>query len=55
MVIRNPIIDEKIKNKIPVRIKGNDYLIESNPKGSCDGCYFIDNNMPQRRCNNMLF
>ena len=47
MVIRNPIIDEKIKNKIPVRIKGNDYLIESNPKGSCDNCYFIDKTCPK--------
>ena len=47
MRIKDPRIDEQIKNKIPIKIKDSMFFIERNPKGSCDGCYFKDKTCPK--------
>lgn len=47
MVVKDPKIDDYIKNKTPIKIRDNTFLIERNPKGSCDGCYFKDKTCPK--------
>jgi hypothetical protein len=44
MTTRDPLIDELVKTKKPVLIAKKWYLIESNNRGTCDGCVFFEEN-----------
>ena len=44
MTTRDPLIDELVKTKKPVLIAKKWYLIESNNRGTCDGCVFFEKN-----------
>lgn len=35
-----------VRDRIPVTIDNKQFIIESNPIGSCDGCYFLNRNCP---------
>lgn len=40
MTLNDKELTQKIKNKIAVEIKGNNYYVIANKSGSCDNCYF---------------
>lgn len=42
MTLHDPELAEIIKNKEIVEIQGKRYNIQESPKGSCDGCCFIN-------------
>lgn len=48
MVTKDKLIEEMITNNTPININGADFLIEKNPIGSCDGCYFLSRNCPSK-------
>lgn len=48
MVTKDQIIEDLIKTNTPVEIRGNEYYIQKNPSGSCDGCYFLGRSCPSR-------
>lgn len=51
MNLRDVELENITKNKIPVTINNKEYIVESNPIGTCDGCYFLDKSCPARAVN----
>lgn len=48
MNLRDVELENIIKNKISVTINNKEYIVESNPIGTCDGCYFLDKDCPAK-------
>lgn len=48
MRTKDPIVEELVKHHIPVKLGNDLFIVEKNPIGSCDGCYFIGGNCPSR-------
>ena len=46
MVIRDQELERIVNNKIPVNINNKLFTVVKNPTGSCNGCYFYENNEP---------
>lgn len=40
MTVNDQKLEELIVNRTPVTFRGKEFIIERNPKGSCDNCYF---------------
>lgn len=51
MTLKDQKLAEIVKNKIPVIINNKRYIVESNPIGTCDGCYFVDKECPAKAVN----
>lgn len=51
MNLRDVELENIVKNKIPVTINNKKYIVESNPIGTCDGCYFVDKGCPAKAVN----
>lgn len=48
MRIKDPFIEQLIKDHIPIRIGNNEYYIEKSPLGSCNGCCFKEEQCPSK-------
>lgn len=48
MVIKDKELEDIIVNKTPICINGTEYIVERNPIGSCDECYFLGKTCPMR-------
>lgn len=46
MTLNDQELAKIVKNRIPVTIDNKQFIIESNPIGSCDRCYYLDKNCP---------
>ena len=46
MTLYDPELAEIIRKGTPVEIQSKQFIVESNPIGSCDGCYFLNRNCP---------
>lgn len=46
MTLNDQELAKIVKNRIPVIIDNKQFIVESNPIGSCDGCYYLDKNCP---------
>lgn len=42
MTLNDQELAKIVKNRTPVIIDNKQFIIESNPIGSCDGCYYLD-------------
>lgn len=53
MTTQDPLIEQMIRDKKPMLISGKYYLIEKNPKGTCEGCVLYNelNQCPTRAVN----
>lgn len=48
MTLNDHELAKIVKDKIPVQIDNKTFIVERNPIGSCDGCYYIDRNCPTK-------
>lgn len=48
MTVNDPNIKKLIKEHTPVDIAGKKYIIEYNPSGSCNRCYFSNKICPSK-------
>lgn len=46
MTLNDQELAKIVRDRIPVTIDNKQFIIESNPIGSCDGCYFLNRNCP---------
>lgn len=51
MTLNDQELAKIIKDKTPITISRKQFVIESNPIGTCDGCYFLDKNCPAKAVN----
>lgn len=42
MTLNDQELAKIVKNRTPVIIDNKQFIVESNPIGSCDGCYYLD-------------
>ena len=42
MILKDKNIQDLVDTHTPVKIGDNEFYIEPNSKGSCEGCYFIN-------------
>lgn len=45
---KDPIIEDMIKNKTKIPFGKIKVIVEPNPTGTCDGCYFLGKQCPSR-------
>lgn len=48
MRTKDPIVEQLVKDRIPVKLEGHLFIVERNPIGSCDDCYFFEKQCPKR-------
>lgn len=48
MKLKDPIIENMIKNKVELPFGDVKVTVEPNPTGTCDGCYFLGKTCPSR-------
>lgn len=48
MRLKDPIIEDMIKNKTELPFGNIKVIIVPNSTGTCNGCYFLDKNCPSR-------
>lgn len=46
MTLNDQELAKIVRDRIPVTIDNKQFIVESNPIGSCDGCYYLDKNCP---------
>lgn len=46
MTLNDQELAKIVKNRMPVTIDNKQFIVEPNPIGSCDGCYYSDKNCP---------
>lgn len=46
MIINDSKLADIIRSRTPVIINNKPFIVEPNPIGSCDGCYFLEKNCP---------
>lgn len=42
MTLNDQELAKIVRDRIPVTIDNKQFIVESNPIGSCDGCYFLN-------------
>lgn len=45
---KDPIIADMIKNETKIPFGNIKVIVKPNPTGTCDGCYFLGKNCPNR-------
>lgn len=48
MTLNDQELTRIIKDRTPVQIDNKLFIIEPNPIGSCDGCYYLNKNCPTK-------
>lgn len=48
MTLNDPELARIVKNRIPVTLLDKEFYVEKSPLGTCDGCYFLGKQCPQR-------
>lgn len=51
MTLNDQGLAKIIKDKTPITISRRQFIVESSPVGTCDGCYFLDKNCPAKAVN----
>lgn len=46
MTLNDQELAKIVRDRIPVTIDNKQFIVESNPIGSCDDCYFLNKNCP---------
>lgn len=55
MTLNDQELAKIVRDRIPVTIDNKQFIVESNPIGSCDGCYFLNKNCPTLARTLLLF
>lgn len=51
MNLKDTKLKNIVKNRVPILINNREYIVEANPLGTCDGCYFLEKNCPAKAVN----
>lgn len=48
MITNDPELHKIVRERIPVIIDDMEFIVQRNPLGSCDGCYYLGKECPNR-------